>query len=44
MAIYNETFAAFYEKQDKINAAKKLLIENGYEVIKKEEKNEMSKM
>lgn len=44
MPIYNETFAETWEKVDRINAAKKLLIENGYEVIKKKEKNEMSKM
>ena len=35
MPIYNETFAETWEKVDKINAAKKLLRENGYEVIDK---------
>jgi hypothetical protein len=36
MPIYNETFQAIWEKQEKIKAAKKLLIENGYEVINNE--------
>lgn len=35
MPIYNETFAETWEKVDRINAAKKLLRENGYEVIDK---------
>ena len=35
MPIYNDTFAETWEKVDKINAAKKLLRENGYEVIDK---------
>lgn len=35
MPIYNETFAETWEKVDRINAAKKLLRENGYEVIEK---------
>lgn len=35
MPIYNETFAETWEKVDKINAAKKFLRENGYEVIDK---------
>ena len=34
MPIYNETFSETWEKVDRINAAKKLLRENGYEVIK----------
>jgi len=32
MPIYNETFAETWEKVDRINSAKKLLRENGYEV------------
>jgi hypothetical protein len=38
MPIYNETFAETWDKVDKINAAKKLLRENGYEVIDKVDK------